>query len=205
MYNSYSGDMVKKVIVRKRIFAFLIDMFIVSFIVSLIFIGKDTRVYDKRNREMMKVINDFSSEKITTEEYLNKYSEIIYLNSQDNFNENLVYLIVSLGYFLIFQYLNGGASIGKSLMKIRIVNRDKKEVKFWQLLVRVGLVNEVFPMILMLIIVKIISGFNFMISYGVVGFLENLILIACVVSLLIRKDGNAIHDILSGSKVIIDS
>ena len=205
MYNSYSGDMMKKVIVRKRIFAFLIDMFIVSFIVSLIFIGKDTRVSDKRNREMMKVINDFSSEKITTEEYLNKYSEIIYLNSQDNFNENLVYLIVSLGYFLIFQYLNGGASIGKSLMKIRIVNRDKKEVKFWQLLVRVGLVNEVFPMILMLIIVKIISGFNFMISYGVVGFLENLILIACVVSLLIRKDGNAIHDILSGSKVIIDS
>ena len=205
MYNSYSGDMMKKVIVRKRIFAFLIDMFIVSFIVSLIFIGKDTRVSDKRNREMMKVINDFSSEKITTEEYLNKYSEIIYLNSQDNFNENLVYLIVSLGYFLIFQYLNGGASIGKSLMKIRIVNRDKKEVKFWQLLVRVGLVNEVFPMILMLIIVKITSGFNFMISYGVVGFLENLILIACVVSLLIRKDGNAIHDILSGSKVIIDS
>ena len=205
VYTSYSGDkMNERILVRKRFLAFIIDMFIVTIMISLIFVGQDTRINDKREEELIKLVNDYGSEKITTDEYINKYSNIIYETNYDNYNENLIYLVVTIGYFLVFQYLNGGASIGKKLVKVRIVDKDKKNVSIWQLLIRVCLINEMLPMILLLLLVKFASGINFFIGYGFVSLMENLIVIVCGLMMIIRKDGRGLHDIISNSQVIID-
>ena len=192
-------------IVLKRLIAFFIDMLIVGMIVSIILMGNDTRVNNKREREMVKLINDFASEKINTDDYLVKYSNIIYDINQDNFSENLIYLIVSIGYFLVFQYLNKGSSIGKRLMKIRIVSNDKKDISIWQLFVRVCLVNEILPMMILLILVKSLRGINFFMGYGVVSMLENIIIIICGLTLIFNKNNIALHDKISNSQVISDS
>ena len=192
-------------IVLKRLIAFFIDMLIVGMIVSIILMGNDTRVNNKREREMVKLINDFASEKINADDYLAKYSNIIYDINQDNFSENLIYLIVSIGYFLVFQYLNKGSSIGKRLMKIRIVSNDKKDISIWQLFVRVCLVNEILPMMILLILVKSLRGINFFMGYGVVSMLENIIIIICGLTSIFNKNNIALHDKISNSQVISDS
>ncbi|MBR3161211.1 MAG: RDD family protein [Bacilli bacterium] len=194
----------KQNIIFKRLMAFMIDMLIVSLIVSLVLTGKDTSINEKRSRELMKVINDYSSEKITMDEYLDKYSGILYEINEDNYNENVVYLIVSIGYFLVFQYLNKGATIGKSLMKIRIVAKKKKTVSLWQLLIRVSLVNEILAMVLLLLLVKTSSGIPFLIGYGLVSLARNIIVVVCGIVMFIRKDNKGIHDIISDSEVIYD-
>lgn len=204
MYTNCSGDNMKQNIIFKRLMAFMIDMLIVSLIVSLVLTGKDTSINEKRSRELMKVINDYSSEKITMDEYLDKYSGILYEINEDNYNENVVYLIVSIGYFLVFQYLNKGATIGKSLMKIRIVAKKKKTVSLWQLLIRVSLVNEILAMVLLLLLVKTSSGIPFLIGYGLVSLARNIIVVVCGIVMFIRKDNKGIHDIISDSEVIYD-
>lgn len=196
--------MKKNNIVGRRMLAYIIDIFIVSLLVGLIFFNHNTRVDESRSRDLMKIIDDYSNEVISTEEYLNKYIDIIYQENQDNFDENIIYFVVSVGYFLIFQFLNGGVSIGKKLMKIRIVANDKKEVKIWQLLVRVCLINEILPMMLLLIITKILTGYSFLIGYGIVSFMRSLIIIICGLTLLVSKKHIAFHDRLSNSHVIID-
>lgn len=196
--------MIKNDIVRRRLLAYIIDVFIVSFIVGIILVGRDTRVDEARSRDLMKLIDDYSNETIDTDEYLNKYSNIIYETNQDNFNDNLVYFVIGVGYFLIFQFLNGGCSIGKKLMKIRIVSNDKKDIKFWQLLIRVCLINEILPMLLLLIFTKILSGYSFLIGYGSVSILRNLIVIICGLTLLLSKSHISFHDRLSNSQVIED-
>ncbi len=188
----------------KRAIAFVIDILIVSLIVSLIITNKNANINEQRSRELMKVINDYSNEKITMDEYLKKYSDILYEVNEDNYNDNIVYLIVNIAYFLIFQFLNKGATIGKKIMKIRIVNRDKKDISLWQLLIRVSLVNELLAMILLLIIVKLFSGVPFLLLYGLVSLIRNVIVIVCGVMIFVRKDNMGLHDIISCSQVVID-
>ena len=196
--------MKKNNIVRRRLLAYIIDIFIVGLIVSIIMVNHNTSINESRSRELMKIIDDYSNEVISTEEYLNKYSDIVYKTNQDSFDENLMYLVVSVGYFLIFQYLNGGASIGKKMMKIKIVGKKKKEIKFYQLLIRVSLINEILSMLLLLIFTKVLSGYGFLIGYGIVSVLKNIVVIVCGITLLIDKKHIAFHDKLSCSQVIED-
>ena len=191
-------------IVIRRITAYVIDIFIVSVIVGLILSNSGMRVNNYDDDKIDKLINDYASEKINTEEYINKYSDILYDINQESFNDNIVYLVVSIGYFLIFQFLNGGASIGKRIMNIRIVNRKKKNVSFWQLLIRVGLVNQIFSMLLLVIITKMLVGSSFLIGYGVVSMIRSLIIIMCIITLVFGKNNVSLHDKLSKSQVIID-
>ena len=191
-------------IVFRRILAFMIDMFIVGLISSIILSGHDNRVSNNQSKELIKIMNDFTDEKITNEEYIDKYSSIIYEINQDNFDENLIYLIVSVGYFLVFQYLNKGATIGKRLMKIRIVSKNKKDVSLWQLLIRVCLINEVLPMIILLLLVKLSRGISFFMGYGMVSLIENIIIIICGLTLIFNKNNIALHDKISNSQVIYD-
>lgn len=196
--------MIERNIVRKRLIAFIIDIFIMSMIVSLVLIGHDTRVDNKRQKELTKIINDYSSEKIDTKQYIEKYSNIIYETNQDNFDENLIYLIISVGYFLIFQYLNGGATIGKRIMKIRVVSKNKKDIKFLQLLIRVSLINEILPMVLLLFVTKLSHGVIFFIEYGIINLFENLVVIGCGLTLIFSKNNISLHDKLSNSVVVSD-
>ena len=191
-------------IVFRRILAFMIDMFIVGLISSIILSGRDNRVNDKQSKELIKTMNDFTSEKITNEEYIDKYSSIIYEINQDNFDENLIYLIISVGYFLVFQYLNKGSSIGKKLMKIKIVSNKKKDVSLCQLLIRVCLINEVLPMIILLLLVKLSGGISFFMGYGMVSLIENIIIIIFELTLIFNKNNIALHDKISNSQVIYD-
>ena len=89
-------------------------------------------------------------------------------------------------------------------MKIRIVNSSKGRVSFWQLLIRVSLVNEILAMIILLIIGKMSSGIAFLVGYGSVNLLRNLIVIVCGLTMLFNKNNVALHDKISNSKVIID-
>ena len=196
--------MKKDSIVIRRMVAYIIDAFIISIIVGIILVGHDTRVDDSRSRDLMDIIDDYSEEKISTEEYLDKYTDVIYETNQDNFDENLIYFVISIGYFFVFQFLNGGATIGKRFMKIRIVDNNKKEVKFWQLLVRVSLINELFPMLLLLIITKVLTGYSFLLGYGIVSIIRSVVVVICVLTLIFSKKHISLHDRLSKSEVIID-
>ena len=194
----------KNNLVRRRLFAYIIDLFIVSMIVSVILIGHDNRESIKREKELEDIVSKYTKEEITTEEYFSEYTNIVYEASQDNFDYNLIFFIVSLGYFLIFQYLNDGASIGKKLLKIKIVNNKKDKIRLWQLIIRVGLVNELFSMFLLLLFTKLLKGIPFLICYGGINFIGNIIIILCGITFILNKKGIALHDKVSGSVVVMD-
>ncbi|MEE3343662.1 MAG: RDD family protein [Bacilli bacterium] len=189
-------------IVRRRLLAFLIDVFIVSLFVSMIVGSTNDRSDDKNMNRLNEVINDYSNEKINSKEYFDEYGKILYDINQDSFNENIIYFVVSLGYFLIFQYLNNGSTIGKKIMRIRIVNKNKKKVSFLQLLVRVSLVNQLLSMFLLLIFTKYLTGMSFLIGYGIANVVENGIVIVCGMTLVFSKDKIALHDKITNSQVI---
>ena len=59
-------------------------------------------------------------------------------------------------------------------------------------------------MLLLLIITKILSGYSFLIGYGLISILKNMVVIICGLTLLLSKNHISLHDKLSNSQVIED-
>ena len=188
----------------KRAMAQLIDMFIVGIIIGIISMGFSTSRIEKLNDEANSLMNDYVSGDISSKEYLSNYMDITYDMNRASLDSNLVYLAICIGYFLIFQYLNRGATIGKSLMRIRVVNSDGSDIGFIQMFIRTSIINEILPMIMLIILVFVSMGVSFFIFYSLISFIENIFILVCVFMILYRKDRLAIHDIMSRSMVIED-
>lgn len=186
----------------KRAVAQIIDMFIVSIIISIISMSFSTSRIEKLNDEVNNLMNDYVSGDIDSKEYITKYIDITYDINKASINTNLVYLVVCIGYFLIFQYLNKGATIGKKFMKIRIVSNDNTDITFLQMFIRTSIINEILPITMMFILVFLTSGISFFIGYSLISFIENIFVIICIFMILCRKDNLALHDIMSRSMVI---
>lgn len=188
----------------KRTMAQLIDMFIVGIIIGIISMGFSTSRIEKLNDEASNLMNDYVSGDISSKEYLSSYIDITYDMNKASLDSNLVYLAICIGYFLIFQYLNRGATIGKRLMKIRAVSDDGSDIGFIQMFIRTSIINEILPMIMLIILVFVSRGVSFFIFYSLISFIENIFILVCVFMILYRKDKLAIHDIMSRSMVIED-
>ena len=186
----------------KRAMAQLIDMFIVGIIIGIISMGFSTSRIEKLNDEANSLMNDYVSGDISSKEYLSNYMDITYDMNRASLDSNLVYLAICIGYFLIFQYLNRGATIGKSLMRIRVVSSDGSDIGFIQMFIRTSIINEILPMIMLIILVFVSRGVSFFIFYSLISFIENIFILVCVFMILYRKDRLAIHDIMSRSMVI---
>lgn len=199
-----SDFMKEKASFGKRAMAQLIDMFIVGIIIGIISMGFSTSRIEKLNDEASNLMNDYVSGDISSKEYLSSYIDITYDMNKASLDSNLVYLAICIGYFLIFQYLNRGATIGKRLMKIRAVSDDGSDIGFIQMFIRTSIINEILPMIMLIILVFVSRGVSFFIFYSLISFIENIFILVCVFMILYRKDRLAIHDIMSRSMVIED-
>ena len=132
--------------------------------------GFSTSRIEKLNDEANSLMNDYVSGDISSKEYLSNYMDITYDMNRASLDSNLVYLAICIGYFLIFQYLNRGATIGKSLMRIRVVSSDGSDIGFIQMFIRTSIINEILPMIMLIILVFVSMGVSFFIFYSLISF-----------------------------------
>lgn len=188
----------------ERAIAFVIDMFIVGMIVSICTMGFSTRRLDNLNDKLNVTMNNYVNGKIESLEYIEEYSEIIYDINKAQFNYNVVYLVILVGYFIFFQYMNDGRSIGKQLMKLRIVGKDNNSVSFIQIVIRTFLIDEIFSVLVNVILVSFCGKVIFLFGYSIVSIIENLLIFISIFMLLYRKDKLALHDLISHSMVVRD-
>ena len=192
----------KKANFYKRLVAYTIDMFIVGLVISIISYNFDTTRLEKLSDKSIKLMNSFTNGDISSDKYFFEYADILYKVNKANVNSNLLGLVIYVGYFVLFQFFNGGATIGKKLLKIKVVSQGGGEVSLWQMIVRTSIINGVVPLALSLILVFTTKGLVFLTLSSVVGLFENIFVIICVFMLLYKSDCLALHDIMSKSVVI---
>ena len=200
------GDLMEKKLEKatffKRFMAQLIDMFIIGLIIGIITMGFSTSRIEKLDEELIDLMNSYTSGEITSDKYIDDYIDIMYDINKASFNNNLVYLVVCVGYFLIFQFLNKGATIGKKIMRIRVVSNDGVDASFVQMFIRTSIINEIIPISMLLILVMVSSGGLFFTFYSMISVIENIFVIICIFMILYRSDKLALHDMMSKSMVI---
>ena len=189
---------------KKRIMAYIIDMFIVSMIISIVTVGYDNSRLDNLNKELDDVSSSYFNGDISSDKYIESVAGISYDVNKANVVSNTLYVVVCVGYFVLFQYLNGGCSIGKKLMHIRIVNKSGGNVNLFSMFVRTSVVNDIVPTVLIFGLLYLVSGVSYMFFCGIINFISFVYMIVSIFMIRFRDDRLSINDIMSGSIVIED-
>lgn len=139
----------------KRVSAYLIDYFIVMFILSLITmgIGGNSTI----TKEINNLAESYANKEITIEEYSEKTQELNYELQKSNVAVNAVSVTLFIGYFIVFAYFNKGQTIGKKLLKIKVVE-DNKKPSIKAMIIRglfvYGILTGLYTAILLIFLVK---------------------------------------------------
>jgi|UniRef100_UPI003FEFB7BF uncharacterized RDD family membrane protein YckC len=187
----------------KRIIAFVIDIVIVSLVVSLInllpldpYKDKYKDAYEKYNEVVQK----------STEDEKNDYKdEIIELNYEVykyRTYSSMFSATALILYFGVLPLVMNGQTLGKKIMKLRVVSNNEKKLNFWKYLIRIVILNNIWLSLINIGAVYVVSGVKFYYVTYVISMLSSLIYMLNLIMVMFRKDNRGLHDMVAGTKVI---
>ena len=188
----------------KRLSAYLIDIIIVSIAVSVICMA-----LPNNNKENEKKLEELSTQliekEIDADKYLTEYKNLIYQNNKNSIIEIGINLALTVAYFVVFQYMNKGQTLGKKLLKIKVVdNETQKEVSILKGLLRSTLLHNLLSSVLSIALIKLINKNAYMNIYLTVNELETVFIFITAILVLYRNDGRGLHDMISNTMVITE-
>lgn len=186
----------------KRMGAFVIDYFIVLVIASLITMGFNTNKNNDLNNQRNQLISDYQNEKITIDEYKNENYKLIYKLQKENITVNIVTITLYIGYFVVFATLNKGQTLGKKLLKIRVVNKNNDKPSIWNMLVRSLFIYNIISILFSTVAVKFLNINTFTYIYTTLRYIECFVIIVSFFMVTYKKDGKGLHDMIAGTSVI---
>lgn len=186
----------------KRMGAFVIDYFIVLVIASLITMGFNTNKNNDLNNQRNQLISDYQNEKITIDEYKNENYKLIYKLQKENITVNIVTITLYIGYFVVFATLNKGQTLGKKLLKIRVVNKNNDKPSIWNMLVRSLFIYNIISILFSTVAVKFLNINTFTYIYTTLRYIECFVIIISFFMVIYKKDGRGLHDMIAGTSVI---
>ena len=186
----------------QRLVAFIIDILLVSSVVSLITIPfvneKDTKKYTKSATEL---VEKFSNNEISNEEFIEENKELSYNMARSTGIVSLVTIIMNILYFVVYQLYNKGQTVGKRLMRIRIKS-DDGELFMNQMIFRAFIANFILVDLISFIFMVFASKDIYFYITGIFQGIQYLVVIISIFMVLTRKDGCSIHDKLMHTKVV---
>ena len=205
----------------KRIIAYFIDLIIVLLIISLLsninFLNPLQSKYDKVYKEFSQYYDEIiesisNTTTIDTENIIDDvYVHYIYKLQIYGISYTLISVVVTLLYFTCFPKFNDNRTIGKHLMKLKLVNSDNSDnVSIFKYLFRTLVLpisaspvlyfklTNIINIALLLIKSKMIYFY----LYSAISMISCILCYADILFMLSRKDNRALHDIITKTKVI---
>ena len=218
----------------RRIGAYLIDIFIISAIVTLLtsidkinfqyknyqkYYKEYSTVSEKYTKTVTKQIyleKKYKTKKINKQKYQEKktnyqlkiknYKKDIerlqYKISRNSIIYYLLYIAFALGYFGIFQSSFNGQTLGKRLMKLKVVQINDKSAKTWQYLLRTFILLNLWMYILNIIFVNNFNASTFYTSSLIINEVSRGIQLLTLLMIIMSKSGRGLHDYVAKTKVI---
>ena len=208
-----------KSIKYRRFSAIFLDLVLISLLTSLLFGNTISNPYynDYKNssKEYTELISNINPQEYSTPDgvikFKNEVSDALYKTSKTNIFYYVWFVVLSLLYFVVFQYSTGGKTLGKKLYKLKVVNSDdKKNVSFFRLLFKSLFMGEFFIFdgivlisILNIVGILLINDSNMFFYYNAIISLLGIILeIILLVSFFKSENNETILDKVFKTKVI---
>lgn len=189
---------------KKRLVAYLLDLIIVGITLGII-VGikeKDQKVMQLRSD--FNIVNElYASNEIKFQDYFDRFTTL----HQQIDQECVCYLIFNilfvLGYFILLPYVWNGQTVGKWLMKIRVISKTEQKVTIVNYLIRNIIINGLGYMVLSLLVLYLLSNKMYFMFTSILCFIQIILVIISLSMILYRRDKRSLHDILSGTEVVL--
>lgn len=188
-----------------RLLSYLIDIFILAMVLGIFsYAIPENKNIDTLTKEYNQLNEDYIGKKIDIDKYMNKSKDIVYELDYARFPEVAINLVLVISYFVVFQFYNKGQTIGKKIMKIRVVSNDNNELNINNYIFRSMIINYILLDILILGILLFFGRDIYYYFGAILKVLESIIFIVTGFMVLYRKDGRGFHDLVANTKVIMD-
>lgn len=183
-----------------RASAYIIDAIIVLLLLNII--TMPIKVDAHNSAKLEDLTKQVASGEITTKEYYEEYGDLYYDIQKDGAPINAISIILTIGYFVGFGYLNKGQTIGKKLFGIRVVNKTGKPATLKQIALRSLFIYSLFSAIINIILVFIIGRKSYYMTSTIFTMIDTILILVTVILILFREDKRGLHDIIASTKVI---
>ena len=173
--------------IYKRFLAYVIDYIIITLlagVLSLLLINSEK--YNEDTQKVLKLTEQYVNKEIELEEYQTKYNEYNYDLTLDSVGVTGITIGVTVIYFVVMCYFCHGITLGKYIMKIKIVSANDKELNIFNYLLRSLIVNSLLSNIVTIVMVKCLSKQSFLNSYAYVSDAFSILLIVTFIFMIYR-------------------
>lgn len=187
----------------ERLVAFLIDVILISIITSIFsVVVVNSSNYNKLLHESSKLINQSAEGKIERDTYISRASDVAYDLSRETAGLTIISLAIYISYFMIYQYKKDGQTIGKKIMKLRVVSNDERKLSMNNFAIRSLIINGILVDMMKLSITLLGTKDIYFLSIRILEPINYILLFAIAMFVLIRKDNRGLHDIITNTKVV---
>lgn len=214
--------------VMKRFVAYVIDILLVSVVSTIItsnsYINKDFKKYMYISEEYEAFYDNYEEsiegldealeyEAITQDEYDSKLETIDREFDKKNIDYNykliklsviptIISILVILLYFVVIQFYLNGQTIGKKIMKLRVVSNNGKKLNILNYLLRSLILNSVFTNVLTIIFVLTLSKSGYLIYNEIIYVVNYVIEMGIIFLMCFDKNNRGLQDYVANTKVV---
>ena len=185
----------------QRLGAFFIDLIIVAFVSSLLIMPFQTSSVQKLNKQIMDNSSKYVNQEISSTVYINTMVDLNYQLGKQTGISSVITILTYVIYYVVIQMKLGGQTLGKRLLKIKVVKNDDSDLTMNDMVLR-GLINNSILCDILVIIFALINKYVYFYGSAGVQWLQGLIVIISIFMIIIRKDGRSIADMVAKTKVI---
>lgn len=185
----------------KRLAAYFLDVMFVTIIASIVSVGISNDKYQKAYEEYEDIRNKYMAQEITVGEYLEQFAPVYYDMQESSVIVSTITLLLSIAYFVVFQYLNKGQTLGKKILRIKVLENGK-DPSLKAIIIRTIIIDSILSGFLGIILLYILNKNNYYFGYNIVSTLEMIFVFISALFILYRKDKLGLHDIIAHTEVI---
>ena len=192
----------------KRIGAYVLDVLILSLLVSLLsyvpFLNPSRDAYSEKYNELVNLQEQYTSNEISLDEYNQAFVPIAYEIYRYNTYYVIIDLVCTLLYFGVLQFFCKGQTIGKKLFQIRVVSNDERPLTIVNFILRTVVLSNMIISIALQCIVHFMDVDHYYMVYENVNLVGSIILYIMLFMIVVRADGRGLHDFVANTKVVLD-
>lgn len=147
--------------------------------------GEYKKIVEKVNEEFDKVAKDYT-----------------YILGKQGISNSIITLVCTLLYFGVIQYFLKGQTIGKKLLKLKVVSASDKKINIINYLLRSLIVNDVLLNGIGIIFLLTANKKIYTSASNTISLLISIVEAIIIFLVMTREDERGLHDLLFNTKVI---
>ncbi len=186
----------------ERLASYIIDFLIVSSLLSIICykLPDNSSTYIE---EINTIYESYTNNEITPTDFADKYLDIVYNEEKKDILTPTISVILTIGYFIVFQYLNNGQTLGKKILKIQVVDKNTNTPpSILKGTIRTIFILNIASNIITIILRTCANKNTYLITSTILSIFNWIFLVITIVLMISKSSCRGLHDLMANTIVI---